>query len=139
MLGCEALLGLIQSTTVTVTLVNQSSNFSVETAVIYDENELPREILVQDGFGIQRDDAIAAGASASFTLSCNDVESLLLEDADLQVLGGLGPDVEGDVLTQGDDFQCGDEIIYTFTHSAIIVDFNVTVDVQPGALGSILP
>ena len=35
-----------------------------------------------------------------------------------------------DVLRDGDDFSCGDTIVFTFDHSGILVDFDVTVSID---------
>jgi hypothetical protein len=48
------------------------------------------------------------------------------------VVGEIGPETDTGVLRDGDDFGCGDRITFTFDHSAVIVDFDVTVDVSNG-------
>ena len=35
-----------------------------------------------------------------------------------------------DVLRDGDDFRCGDTFVFTFDHSLVLVDFDVSVSVQ---------
>ncbi|MCH7884473.1 MAG: hypothetical protein IIC01_04415, partial [Planctomycetes bacterium] len=52
------------------------------------------------------------------------------DDADLLILGDIGPEANSDVLRDGDDFSCGDTIVFTFDHSGILVDFDVIVSVD---------
>ena len=126
--GCNLDLDILLPSEVTVTLVNSSSDFPVESTIIYDKNDLPQVILVE--LGTTREDVIGPGSTVSFMLDCDDVEVILLEDADLRVIGSVGPSVDGDVLRMDDDFDCGDEIVLTFTHSILIVDFDVAITVR---------
>ena len=66
----------------------------------------------------------------SFTQSCDDLQAIMIEDADLQIIGGIGPEANTDVLRDGDDFGCGDTIVFTFDHSDLIFDFEIEVDVE---------
>lgn len=128
--GCEGVLDIILPSTVTVTLVNDSPDFDVEAIIIYDdEDDLPKFLLVETG--VQRDVVVGPGEQASFTRSCDDLRALVLDDADLQIIGGFGPETSSDVLRIDDEYECGDEIIFTFTHSDLMLDFRVSVDVIP--------
>ncbi len=74
---------------------------------------------------------VGPGQQASFTRSCDELRALVLDDADLQIIGGLGPETSSDVLRIDDEYECGDEIIFTFTHSALMLDFDVSWTVIP--------
>ena len=122
--GCDALLGLVEPQT-TVRLVNDS-DFAVEGELFYDdEDDTIEEILEENG--TRRQFAIAAGGESSFSVSCDNLRSLIVSDADLQIIGEVGPSASTDVLREGDDFDCGDVITFTFDHSAAIIDFDVEV------------
>jgi len=122
--GCDALLGLVEPQT-TVRLVNDS-DFAVEGDLFYDdEDDTIEEILEENG--TRRQFVIAAGGESSFSVPCDDLRAMIISDADLQIIGGVGPSASTDVLREGDDFDCGDVITFTFDHSAAIVDFDVEV------------
>lgn len=129
--GCDGVLDIILPSTVTVTLVNESPDFDVDAVFYYDdEDDLPEFLLVETG--TQREVTVGPAQQVSFTRSCDDLRSLILDDADLQIIGGLGPETSSDVLRIDDEYECGDEIIFTFTHSDLLLDFDVSWTVIPG-------
>ena len=127
--GCGFDFSIFLPNTVTVTFVNDSSDFDVEATVIYDDQDLTFEdLLVQ--IGTQQDFTIPPGGSRSFSEKCDDIQALILSDADLKLIGSIGPETDSGVLRIDDDYKCGDQIVFTFTHSVLIVDFDVTVDIR---------
>ena len=130
--GC-GLLSLLSSNQVTVSLVNQS-DFPVDVDILIgDEQEMP-EFLLRE-LRNELDFALPAGGAQTFSRPCSELQAIMIEDADLRALGGLGPDASTDVQRDGDDFSCGDTITFTFSHSVIITDFRVNVTVQSGGFG----
>ncbi len=133
--GCDALTALLVAppTTVTVAFVNTSADFGVEVDFYYsDQDDIPRDLLiaVEDG---ERIFSIPAGETVSFPLLCTAAQAMIVDDSDLLILGGLGPEDDTDVLYDGDDFSCGDTITFTFSHTAAITDFavNATAEATP--------
>jgi len=125
--GCPGLVNALRLDLVTVRLVN-NSDFSVDGQLFTDdEQDLPREVLVQ--VGTERTFNLAAGEMQVFTMACDDLQSIVIDDADLRVLVGVSPDASTDVLRDGDDFGCGDTVTFTFSHSAVLVDFDIAVSV----------
>ncbi len=123
--GCD----LIPPAQVTVTLTNTSADFDVDATIFFDdEDDLPRDLLIE--VGQQRDFTIPPGESVSFSADCDALRAIVLEDADLRVVIGVSPETDSGVLRDGDDFECGDEIVFTFTHSILLVDFDVDVTVR---------
>jgi hypothetical protein len=129
--GCDAIPGLISvlpPNRVTVQLVNDS-DFAVEGELFYDdEDDTIEEVLEETG--TRRQFAIPAGGQNSFSAACDDIRALILADADLVIIGGVGPDASTGVLRDGDDFDCGDLITFTFDHSEAILDFDVSTSVR---------
>lgn len=129
--GCDALSGLIgvlQPNLVTVQLVN-NGDFAVEGELFYDdEDDTIEEVLEETG--TRRQFAIPAGGQSVFSVRCEDLRAIILADADLQIIGEVGPEAGSDVLRDGDDFDCGDRIIFTFDHSDALLDFDVATTVQ---------
>lgn len=124
--GC----GALQPSLVTVALVNDG-DFAVEGELFYsDEDDTFEEALEE--FGTERPFSIPAGGESTFSVSCDDLRAIIISDADLQIIGDVGPSASTDVLRDGNDFECGDRIEFRFDHSAVITDFDVTVSVERG-------
>lgn len=129
--GCDAIPGLIDllpPNVVTVQLVN-NSDFAVEGELFYDDEDDTLEEILEET-GTRRQFAIPAGGQSSFSVNCDDIRAIFLADADLMVIGEVGPSASSDVLRDGDDFDCGDRIAFTFDHSSAIIDFDVTISVR---------
>ena len=126
--GCEALVGLLEPTSVTVSLVN-TSDYDVEVQLlISDEQDIPEFM-----FGEIADELnyiVPAGNSVTFARSCEDLQAIMIEDADLLVLIGFGPETSTDLLRDGDEFRCGSTIVFPFLHSDSLLDFRVTTQVR---------
>ena len=126
--GCDAITLIMSPTTVTVALVNES-DYDVEVDIlISDTQELTESLL--EAFGDELHYTVPAGQTMTLSENCDDLQAIMIEDADLQVLGGLGPDADTDILRDGDDFGCGSTITFTFSHSQAIFDFDITTAVQ---------
>jgi hypothetical protein len=125
--GCDTISRILAPTTVSVSLVN-NGDFEVQARLFMSDNQdVPEDLLTE--LGESRNDTIAAGDTTSFTRDCDDLQAIIVEHAELRVLGGLGPTTSSDVLRDGTDFGCGDRVTFTFDHSAVVVDFDVTVAV----------
>lgn len=131
--GCDALtavLGTLQPNLVTVELVN-NSDFAVEGTLFYDDDQdTIEEILVETGN--ERTFILAAGGRSSFSVNCDDLQAIIIDNASLQIVGDVGPEANTDVLRDGDDYSCGGTIVFTFDHSSEILDFDVTVTTRSG-------
>ncbi len=129
-MGCDGIGSLIRSSTVTVLLVNNSDHTVTVTIFIADQQDIPKFGLTSLGERIER--TVQAGTTDSFTRDCDDLQAIIVDNADLEVPGGLlKPDTSTGVLRDGTDFSCGDSITFTFDHSSLLVDFNVTTVVGP--------
>lgn len=125
--GCEALLGFLLPTTTRVQLIN-NGDFPVEvTLYISDEQDIPESLLTE--LGDELVFTIGPGETTSFARDCDALQAIIIDDADLQLIGEVGPEADTGVLRDGDDFGCGDAIVFTFDHSAVIVDFDISVSV----------
>ena len=126
--SCDAIDDIIGPTMVTVRLVN-TGDFAVEVELYYDDEQLTPEVLLTE-IGERLEFTVPAGETTTFARSCDDLQALIIEDADLNVLVGLGPETDTGVLRDGDDFNCGSTITFTFSHSAAIFDFDVDYTVN---------
>lgn len=129
--GCgtfSTLVSLLGPRETTVRFVN-NADFTVEGRIIIDDDQETTEALIKE-FGTEISFSVAAGESMSLSRDCDNLQALLLDDANLQVIGSAGPDARSSVLRDGSDFNCGDRITFTFDHSAIITDFDVSSTVD---------
>jgi hypothetical protein len=126
--GCEALAGILLPNRVVVSLVN-TSDFEVQGELfISDQGQIPRLLLTE--IGERQEFTLPSGGSSTFTWSCDELQAIVIDDADLMILGGVGPEANSDVLRDHDDFSCGDRITFTFSHSAEILDFDITSTIE---------
>jgi hypothetical protein len=127
---CGILDGRLLPETTSVRLVNQGDFDVVVELYIDDVQEIPREALTE--FGTRMEFTIPPGEAVTLNRDCDELQAIVIDDADLQVAGQVGPETDTDVLRDGDDFGCGDTILFTFDHSPALLDFDVTVTVLPG-------
>lgn len=126
-LSADDIADLLEPETTSVRLVN-NGDFPVEVEIyIDDEQDIPESVLTESGTLLTF--TVAAGETQSFTRDCDDLQAIIVDDADLMTIGSIGPDTDTGVLRDGDDFSCGDTIVFTFDHSDVIVDFDVNVSV----------
>lgn len=125
--GCGFILDLLNPRTTTVTLVN-NGEFDVEVVLYFDdEQNVPQDVLTE--FGTRMEFTIAPGETMSFSRDCEELQAVVIDDADLMVVGQVGPEADTDVLRDGDDFSCGDTIVFTFDHSPVLIDFDISTAV----------
>lgn len=129
--GCglyDTLLSYLGPKQTTVRFIN-NGDFAVEGKVIIGDDQETTEDLLQ-ATGTEISFSVDAGGTSSFSRDCDEIQALLLDDANLQVVGGAGPDTRSGLLRDGSDYNCGDRITFTFDHSAIITDFDVNTSVE---------
>ncbi|GJM25194.1 MAG: hypothetical protein DHS20C16_16090 [Phycisphaerae bacterium] len=129
--GCGAVgfLGnILGSNRVTVRLVNNSDDFDVDVQVRYgDENLETKDLIKVLGEEVNR--SLSPGEQAEFTRDCDELESIFIDEAELQA-PLISPKEDTDVIVDGDNFSCGDTIVYTFSHSDILIDFDISTSIQ---------
>lgn len=132
--GCDALrglIGVIEETQRTGVQLRNQSDFAVEVVLFYDDDQETVDGLIQET-GTERNFTVVAGGTQSFSRPCDDLQAVIIDDADLLVIGEVGPEDRTDVLRDGDEFDCGDTIVFTFDHSDVVVDFEITTSVNAG-------
>jgi hypothetical protein len=123
--GCGLLDNLVPQPLTTVRLVN-NGQFDVRVTVVFDdEQDAPRELLTE--FGTALEFTLSPGESTSFSRDCDQIQAITLDNAELRIIGGVGPGFDSEVFRDGSDFNCGDVIEFSFDHSDILVDFDADV------------
>ncbi len=129
--GCDSLSGIFDMfvpTTTRVRLVN-NTGFAVEGTLYYgDQQDMPEDLLTNDVLATEVDFSLSVGSNrVVITESCEDLQAIIIDKAELLLFPGISPDTSSDVLRDGDDFGCGDEIVFTFT---LTPEFTVSATVQ---------
>ena len=125
--GCDAF-PVIVGDQVMVKLVNDG-DYDVDVVIyIDDDQDISKSRLTEDGTKLEY--TVEEGETRTFLRSCDDLQAIIIDDADLQWLGGIELETSTNVLRDGDDFGCRDTIVFTFDHTVGGLGFNVTPDVQ---------
>jgi len=132
--GCDGLSPLLNiindaPTTVGVSFVN-TTDFPVEFEFYTsEEGDIPRDLLTNDLIGDLTEFTVEAGQTTDLpTQPCDQIAAMTIDNADLRILGGLGPSDESSVLRESEDFACGDRVTFTF-RSADIADLSIAASV----------
>lgn len=118
LVGCGWLTNLLSPTHVTVRLVN-NTNFplTVELRLGSDQNVL--EALLASA-GQEVNVTLGAGQTTTFTRPCDDLQAIMVNRADLDMGLGLGPSQKSGVYRDGNHFNCGDTLVFTFTQPNVL-------------------
>ena len=116
--GCNSVLQLLGVNRVTVRLVN-TTNFPIDVDIrISDDQNVLRDVLTSLGERVQV--TLAAGQTSSFSRDCDDLQAIIIDNADQDIGLGLGPSQQSDVYRDGSDFNCGDTLVFTFSQANIL-------------------
>ena len=110
-----------------VEFVNNST-LSVDVQYFYGDDQLAAKATLRL-VGEEGNLTVPAGATRTLSLPCDELQAVYIEEASLGLPGGLGPELDTDVLRDGTDFNCGDTVRYTFSGS-LIIDFSVDESVN---------
>ncbi len=126
--GCGPLSNLLGGSLTTVRLVNDGSYPITVELYIHDDQNVLESLITSVGERITV--TVEAGESETITRDCDDLQAIIITDADLNVLGSIGPETDTGVYRDGSDFNCGDTLVFTFTHSLLLLDFDVSFSQQ---------
>ncbi len=134
-LGSVAGCGNLLPDQTTVLLVNTNDpgdvneNFNVEVTLYYADDQLILEDVLTT-LGQQRTFTLAPGTSQTFSVDCENLQAIIIDQAELRVLGDIGPTQSSGVLRDGDDFQCGDTLVFTFSGQALPPELSIDFQTQ---------
>lgn len=119
--GC----GVVPPPQVTVRLVN-NSEFPVDVVLYYsDDPDNSRDVLRVLGQKLEFTLPANDPSPPSFGRNCDDLRAIVIDEAQLRVLG-VGPRAQSNVLSTDGDFGCLSTITFTFDHTNAVTDFNVS-------------
>ncbi len=127
--GCDALISALGPSQTTVRLVNDG-DYDVIVELYYHDDQNVLEALISE-VGTERNITVPPGETRSFSVACEDLQAIFIEDAELSLINEIGPDQQSEeVRRDGDDFNCGDTIIFTFTHAVTLTSLNIAFDTE---------
>jgi hypothetical protein len=101
----------------TVQLVNDAG-YPVEVQLFYDDDQnLPEDLIEIDG--VQRNFTVQPGTTQAFSEDCAALQAIFIKNAELEILGEIGPEASTRVYREPGDFGCGNTIRFTFTQNAL--------------------
>ncbi len=124
-LGSSCPLSVLQQTS--VQFINNST-LGVDVQFFYGDEQLATKTTLQLA-GEEQNLNVPAGGTRSLSFPCDSLQAIYIEEAALTLPGELGPERDTEILRDGDDFNCGDTITYTFSGS-LIVDFAIAESVN---------
>lgn len=124
-LGSSCPISVLQQTS--VQFINNST-LGVDVRFFYGDEQLATKTTLELA-GEEQNISVPAGGTRTISVACDQLQAIFIEEASLSLPGGLGPELDTDVLRDGDDFNCGDTITYTFSGS-LIIDFAVAESVN---------
>ena len=128
LMGACDLMRLIQGDVVFVNLINDGAYpVSVELRISGNQYELQG---VLEEFGDEINYTVGPGEMVSFMKSCDDLQAIMVANAELSLAGEIGPSNSTDILRDGGDFGCGDIITYTFDHPALPTNLEISEDIM---------
>lgn len=129
--GCGnlgAIADIIDSTRETRVVLRNQGDFPVEVSLFYDNDQDTIDGLIQET-GTERQFTIDDGLVESFSLDCDDLQAIIIDKAELSIIGDIGPEESTSLLRDGSDFGCGDTVTFTFTHSDSLTDLMIDTNV----------
>jgi hypothetical protein len=107
--------------------LENNADGTLQVTVFFDDDQNILEDLLENQEQVSF--TIPQGESRSFSRDCEDLQAVKVE-ADVQLVGGLGPSDSTGVFRDGSDFGCGDTLHFTFTSVAVPADLNIDFEVR---------
>lgn len=111
------------SSLTTVALVNATA-FPVEVRLYYGSNQNVLAAVLEET-GTEVVETVPANSTVTFSRDCEDLQAIMIENADLRIVGGIGPSQNTRVYRDGSDFGCGDRLTFTFTTSNFLTELEI--------------
>jgi hypothetical protein len=126
--SCDSLGGLtdvLNPRKTTVRLENNSDTFDVHVVLYYGDDQNVLEALFTN-VGTRREFTIAPNDVEQFSLDCDALQAIMIDKAELQVIGSIGPEDGTGVYRDGSDFNCRDTLVFTFDGQLLPPDLNIS-------------
>jgi hypothetical protein len=126
--SCDSLgdlTNILNPSRTTVRLENHSDTFDVHVVLYYgDDQNVLEAVLIN--LGTRREFTIAPNDFEQFSLDCDGLQAVMIDNAELQVIGSIGPGDDTGVYRDGSDFNCRDTLVFTFDGQLLPPDLNIS-------------
>lgn len=108
----------------TAELVNDTGA-DLHVRVFYDsEQNIPEDLI--DDAGREAEFDLAPGETRTFSRDCDELQAIVVK-GELNLIGNFGPEETTRIFRDGDDFGCGDVLVFRFTQNALGTDLEISV------------
>ncbi len=115
--------------TQTSVVLDNRTPFPVDVELFYDdEQNIPEDLI--DDTGARLTFTLAPGEVSSFSRPCEDLQAVIIADADMRILPTVSPEANTRLYHEPDDFGCGDTLTFTFTADALGTDLDISFGQQ---------
>ncbi len=126
--GCGAVQKIISGGSQTSIRLVNAADYPVDVVLYYGSTqETLRAVLKNTGTRVER--RLSPGEETSLSRKCDALQAVMIDEADLDVALGLGPNADTGVFRDGSDFNCGDTIVFTFRNAGV-TELNIDTDVE---------
>lgn len=127
--GCEGFFSLLPSTNQTsVRLINNGSFPVNVTLYVHSDQNVLKAIMPSVGERIEI--TVPANSTRLITRDCDDLQAVLVDEAEVSIIGDIGPSTDSDVFRDGSDFGCGDVFALTFVYPVVPVSLSIEAAVE---------
>lgn len=103
----------------TSVILRNDTSFVVNVELFFDDDQdIPEALLVEDGSRLTF--SLSPGTTQSFSRPCEDLQAIIINDADMVIAPGISPEASSRVYREPDDFTCGNTLTFTFTQGGIV-------------------
>lgn len=121
--------GCLPNANQTTVLLTNSADFPVTVQLFYsDQQEVTEELL--KSLGTEVNVALQPQETFPIARDCDNLQAVIIADSELQVIGGIGPNASTRVYRDGDDFNCGDTVIFTFSQDNLGTQLDISFSEQ---------
>ncbi len=127
LVGACDVMTLLRGNATIVQLVN-TGLYPVNVELRISGNQYELQVVLEE-FGDELNYTVGPGESMTFYKPCDDLQAIMIPKAEMNIAGEIGPSNNTDILRDGDDFGCGDIIIYTFSHPIPPVSMEISSEI----------
>lgn len=113
----------------TSVILRNSTPFQVDVELFYDDEQNIPEVLLKET-GARLTFSLAPGEAQSFSRPCQDLQAVIISDADMRIAPTISPEASTRVYRERDDFTCGNTLAFTFTAANLGTSLEISFSQQ---------
>ncbi len=113
----------------TVRLENNSDTFDVHVVLYYGDDQNVLEAVLRN-VGTRREFTLPPRDVQQFSVNCDSLQAIMIDNAQLQVVGSIGPEDSTGVYRDGSDFNCRDTLVFSFDGQLLPPNLHISFSTQ---------